>query len=128
MDTQFSIGPQELPINSMQHTFSDIKPQSQSRHSVDPLLLKHERWHPISKEYERRIQRKEGKLRSYAQDSDAFKIANQGYKIEADMFKRKTKTNREIADHRNTTSDCFSCVDRRLTTLLRKPFVPSIYD
>ena len=44
------------------------------------------------------------------------------------MFKRKTKTNREISDHRNTTTDCFSCADRRLTNLLRKPFVPTIYD
>ena len=41
---------------------------------MDKLLSEHKSWMPICKEYERRVRRKEGRLRSFAQDVDLFKI------------------------------------------------------
>ena len=129
METNFSIAPHDIMNQTMQtdrRTMSQTKPQSSP--SQDPLLMKHKNWFPISREYERRIQRMEGKLRSVAQDAGLFKIENARFKNEADQFRQYTKTNRQASDPRNITTDCFSCADRRLTNLLRKPFMPTQYD
>ena len=93
MGTSFQIAPKDILNHSLHTDRRSFKARASTVRN-DPLLEQHSSWLPISKEYERRIKKKESKLRSFVQDQNLFRIERQCFKDEAEMFKQHTKTNR----------------------------------